>query len=84
MFNRYINGLADLLKSKGFEIFYYADGLAAIANGLNRVTVVVGIVKTWGKRNLMEINKSKCGVMVLAEQQQLTSKEIILKTILFI
>jgi hypothetical protein len=59
LFNRYINGFADLLKSKGFEIFYYADGLAVFANGLKRVTVVVDIVETWGKRNLMEINKSK-------------------------
>jgi hypothetical protein len=70
-----------LLKSKRFKIFYYEDGLAVIANRLKRVRVVVDIVETWCKMNLMEININKCGFKILAWKKQLTMKKILFKTI---
>jgi 3-methyladenine DNA glycosylase Mpg len=76
LFNGYINSLANELTNQGYNIFYYADDLAVIAHGLKKVATLIRAVEVWCKRNIMEINKSKCGVMLLAGQQQMSAKEL--------
>jgi hypothetical protein len=59
------NDLVDRLSNLGFDVFAYADDLAVIAEGSDKLDELIEIVESWTRENLMKINKKKSGLMML-------------------
>ena len=82
LFNRYVDDLAERLKNKGFEAFFYADDLAIITFGELGARQVITVVTQWCNLNHMQLNKDKCGVMFLSTgHSTLNNWEIRQKTV---
>jgi hypothetical protein len=81
LFNRYVNDLAELLVNSGYNSFYYTDDLAVITHGELPVRRLVELIERWCRRNFMQLNKTKCGIMFLSGQSTLTARDTTLNEI---
>ena len=58
------NDLIEKLTNLGYEVFAYADDLAIVGIGDEKLRDVIKIVEDWTVENKMEINKKKSGIMI--------------------
>ena len=57
------NNLLLRLEKEGFEIFAYADDLAIVGFGDDRLMRCIEITELWADENNMKINRKKSGVI---------------------
>ena len=66
LFSLYINDLAvELDKLSEIKSYFYADDLAMIIRGKRNINKALTIIEDWSLRNMMGVNKKKCGIMKL-------------------
>lgn len=82
LFNTYINDLSQSLKNINAKFYLYADDLAVLVHGQKKANDVITSVLQWCKKNKMQINAKKCGVMFLGGTRKLTVAEKAQKTLM--
>ena len=69
LFSLYINDLAnELNKIRDIKSYFYADDLTILIRGKRNINKVLTIIEEWSLRNMMGVNKKKCGIMKLAKR----------------
>ena len=64
------NDLLEALEAAGFQVFAYADDLAIVGQGKNKIEVAIKIVEEWTRKNKMKINKKKSGIMIFKKKRR--------------
>ena len=63
LFNYYLNDLATRLAlTPHTKLYFYADDIAVLTSGKQRMKKSVREIESWFKLNDMVLNYSKCGV----------------------
>jgi len=65
LFNLYINDMVEDLSKSTFDTLAYADDIAVICEDKQQLDNSISIVEQWSKRNLININKKKSGIMCI-------------------
>ena len=71
------NDLLELLESKGFDDFAFADDLAVNGTGYDRLNQAIEIIMQWTKENNMQINAEKSGIILWKNKN--TNRKVIEK-----
>jgi hypothetical protein len=76
LFNIYIDDLVRELSFPAFDMCGYADDLVSICKDLINLKNCIGILDRWLKKNAIDKNYKKSGIMLLKGDNKDTTKEI--------
>ena len=65
LFNIYINDLINILEEAGLNPIAYADDLAVLCDGEDKLNEAINIIEAWGIENDISVNKKKSGLLVI-------------------
>ena len=65
LFNIYINDLIITIKNNAYDVLAYADDIAVITKNYDELINTMKIIENWAENNDMNINKKKCGILVV-------------------
>ena len=56
------------------DVFVYADDIAILCLGYSDIRAALDIVERWSVANSMELNKKKCGILIICKRSMPLSR----------
>ena len=69
LFNLFINDLWENMP-KEVELYAFADDIVIFVQGQQALDKAIKALETWCKTNLLEVNKSKSGLMFIRQDRR--------------